>query len=219
MRIDILVFSGVDELDALGPLEVFRNAASAGADFRTRLVSLDGKDDIIGSHGLRFGVDAALGADAALGSGERTELLIVPGGGWAARAAQGAWAEANRGAIPQAIAKNYRAGSMVASVCTGAMLLAAAGLLKGRHATTHHSAIEELRASGAEIVPARIVDDGDIVTAGGVTSGIDLGLYLVERFAGESIAEKVAIGLEYERRGPVHVSGAAERTALRRVAP
>jgi transcriptional regulator GlxA family with amidase domain len=200
MLTDILVFHGVDELDAFGPLEVLRNAAAAGADFQTRLVSLDGSADITGNHGLRFGVDAVLG------SGGHRDLLIVPGGGWAKRSAQGAWAEAQRGAIPRAIANEYRAGTMLASVCTGAMLVAAAGLLKGRRAITHHRAIEDLRQAGAEIVDARIVDDGDIVTAGGVTSGIDLALYLVERFAGSKIAQQVATGLEYERRGPVHVS-------------
>lgn len=73
------------------------------------------------------------------------------------------------------------------------MLLAASGLTAGRRATTHRFAIEDLRASGAEIVDARFVDDGDLVTAGGVTAGLDLSLHLVERFAGPEIAEKVTL--------------------------
>jgi transcriptional regulator GlxA family with amidase domain len=93
------------------------------------------------------------------------------------------------------------AESVVGSVCTGAMLLAAAGLVEGRPAVTHHSAIEDLRAAGAQVVEgARFVDDGDIVTAGGVTSGLDLALHVVELVAGASIAERVALEIEYERR-------------------
>jgi len=79
------------------------------------------------------------------------------------------------------------------------MLLAASGLTAGRRATTHQSAIEDLRASGAEIVEDRFVDDGDLVTAGGVTSGLDLALHLVERFAGAEIAGAVAAEIEYAR--------------------
>ena len=83
------------------------------------------------------------------------------------------------------------------------MLLAAAGILKGRPATTHHGAIKDLEASGANVVDARVVDDGNIVTAGGVTSGLDLGLWLVERFYGSQLAHKIEAQLEYERRGTV----------------
>jgi transcriptional regulator GlxA family with amidase domain len=88
----------------------------------------------------------------------------------------------------------------MASVCTGAMLLAAAGITDGRPATTHHTALDDLRASGAEVIEARVVDDGDLMTAAGITSGIDLALYIVEQEAGVEIAEKVADEIEYERR-------------------
>jgi transcriptional regulator GlxA family with amidase domain len=83
------------------------------------------------------------------------------------------------------------------------MILAAAGLTDGRPATTHHAAIEDLRATGARIVDARVVDDGDLLTAGGVTSGLDLALWLVEREAGPALAQRVAEDLEHERRGDV----------------
>jgi transcriptional regulator GlxA family with amidase domain len=79
------------------------------------------------------------------------------------------------------------------------MLLAAAGITGGRRVTTHHVAIDDLRATGADVVEARFVDDGDVVTAGGVTSGIDLALHLVARFADAGIAERVAREIEYER--------------------
>jgi transcriptional regulator GlxA family with amidase domain len=87
------------------------------------------------------------------------------------------------------------------------MLVAAAGLLKGRPATTHHGAIDDLRAAGAEIIEARVVDDGDVVSAGGVTSGLDLALWLVERFAGVEIVHKVESEMEFERRGEVWQRG------------
>ena len=207
MLIEILVFHGVDELDALGPREVLRHATAAGANFEVRLVSLDGAASIIAGHSLRFGVDAKLG------SSRRADLLLIPGGGWAKRAPQGAWAEAQKGEIPAAIAKLYAAGTILASVCTGAMLIASTGLLKGRRAITHHAAVEELRAAGADVISARVVDDGDIITAGGVTSGIDLALYLVERFATPELAARVAADLEYERRGSVYVAAPSVRSA------
>jgi transcriptional regulator GlxA family with amidase domain len=212
MLIEILTFPGFDELDALGPLEILRNAAGAGAAFQVRLVAVDSVQDIRGAHGLRVGVDGMLGSHG------RPELIVIPGGGWVSRAEEGARAEAERGTIPAAIANTYRSGTVLASVCTGAMLIAAAGLLDGRRATTHHSAIEELRQSGAEVVDARIVDDGDIITAGGVTSGIDLGLYLVERFASRDLANQCAANLEYERRGPVHFSARSNLQAKGQVA-
>jgi len=199
MLIEILVFQGVDELDAIGPLEVFRSAKAAGADFDARLVTVNEVKEITGSHGLRFGVDGLLGSQG------RADILIVPGGGWVDRAAQGARAEVERGAIPAAIRDVYEAGAIIASVCTGAMLIAATGLLRGRRAITHHDAIYELREYGAEIVQARVVDDDDIVTAGGVTSGIDLALHFVERFEGAEMAGKIARSLEYERCKPVDV--------------
>jgi transcriptional regulator GlxA family with amidase domain len=209
MLIEILVFPGVDELDALGPFEVLRGAVASGANFHVRLVTLEKSDEVQASYGLRFAVEDALG------SAGRPDILVIPGGGWVKRAERGAWAEAQRGAIPAAIAKAYQSGTLLASVCTGAMLIATAGLLKGRKAVTHHGAIEELRQSGAEIVSARVVDDGDIISAGGVTSGIDLALYLIERFAGKQIADQSARNLEYERRGPVHISADSSKRVAR----
>ena len=91
----------------------------------------------------------------------------------------------------------------MASVCTGTMLLAADGLLTGRPAITHHVAIDDLKAAGAKVVHARVVDDGDVVTAGGVTSGLDLVLHLVERHWGAPLALAAERELEYERRGTV----------------
>ena len=196
MRIAVVVFEGFDELDAIGPLEVLRNAAKGGADLEVALVSLDGAAEVTGSHGLRVRPDGRLDPD-------RTDLLVVPGGGWNDRAARGARAEVERGELPAAIAAAHRAGAQVATVCTGAMLATAAGLTRGRPAITHHGAVEELRASGAQVVEARVVDDGDLVTAGGVTSGIDLALWLVERHFGAELADAVAAEIEHPRHGEV----------------
>jgi transcriptional regulator GlxA family with amidase domain len=192
MRIEVVVFPGFDELDAIGPYEALSGA------FAPVLVSLGEPAPVTGSHG------AVLHPARALSPPDGTlDWLVVPGGGWNDRGPQGAWAEARRGELPRAIGALHAAGTRVAAVCTGAMLLAAAGLLGGRPAVTHHVALGDLRAAGADVVDARVVDDGDIVTAGGVTSGLDLALWLVERLAGPEAAARSAGELEYERRGGV----------------
>jgi transcriptional regulator GlxA family with amidase domain len=201
MNAEILLFDGFDELDAIGPWEVLQVAAAAGADLSTRLVTLDGAREVTAAHGLRVRVEDRFA------SGGYPELLVVPGGGWVARAAPGVRAEVERAALPAAIADAHRSGTVVASVCTGAMLLAAAGLLRDRPATTHHAALDDLRASGARLVDARVVDGGDLVTAGGVTSGIDLALWLVERFFGAPLARELERRLEHPRRGGIWLAG------------
>jgi transcriptional regulator GlxA family with amidase domain len=112
-------------------------------------------------------------------------------------------AEIERGAIPAALAQRHAGGAAIGSVCTGALLLGAAGLLAGRPATTNRLALERLRETGAEVIDERVVDDGDIVTAQGVTAGMDLALWLVERERGRDFADALARGVEYERTGEV----------------
>ena len=90
-------------------------------------------------------------------------------------------------------------GTLMASVCTGAMLLAHAGVIGGRTATTHHVALDDLAATGAAVVTERVVDTGAVVTGGGVTSGIDVALHLVERLVGPDAAEAAARRMEYAR--------------------
>jgi transcriptional regulator GlxA family with amidase domain len=219
MNVDILLYDGFDELDGIGPYEVFdyalgyaAEAASEGAGDgpvdgdaesaerpgRVRYVTLDERDQVTASHGTRVGVDGVLPEPDG---DETSDLLVVPGGGWTARDEDAsAWAEARRGDVPRALAEYHAAGVRTAAVCTGAMLLAEAGVTDGRRAVTHASAIDELRESGATVVDARVVDDGDLLTAGGVTSGLDLALYLVEREFGEAVADRVATVIEYERR-------------------
>jgi transcriptional regulator GlxA family with amidase domain len=198
MLIQIVLFDGFDELDVVAPYEVLQMAAAHREGWRVELVTADGAEEVVAARGLRVRL-----SPRRLGGAERPDVVLVPGGGWVDRAPRGARAEAERGAIPAALAELHRGGAVVAAVCTGAMLLAAAGLLKGRPAVTHHGAADDLRAAGAEPVAARVVDDGDVVTAGGVTSGLDLALWLVERFAGPPAALAVERRLEYERRGTV----------------
>lgn len=196
-KIQILLFNGFDELDALAPLEVLRTATELGADIQAELITLDEPAEITADHGLRVQPDAKLELH------QKIDVLLVPGGGWFGNAPQGAKAEVERKAIPEAILQLHQKGTTIASVCTGGMLVAATGLLANRPAITHHLAIEDLKAAGAEVIKARVVDDGDVITAGGVTSGLDLALWLLERYINSEIAHKVETILEYERRGTV----------------
>ena len=196
MNVQILIFDGFDELDAIAPYEIWRMAGDLRPEVEVRLVTLDAATEVTASNRLQVRAQAQLGTN-------RPTLLVVPGGGWLARSPRGAWAEAQRGTLPAKIAELHREGVVMASVCTGAMLLAAAGLLKNRPATTHHGALDELGAAGAQVIRARVVDDGDVITAGGITSGLDLTLWLVERFFGAETAHVIEEQLEYERRGTV----------------
>lgn len=192
MNVAILLFEGFDELDAIGPYEVFETAGDFGGDVDARLVTLEPTGRVRASHGLRVEPDGTL-------SEADPDLLVVPGGGWSSPDAPGVRREYERGAVPEALATAHSSGVRVASVCTGAMLLARAGVLDGRPATTHRVALEDLRETGADVRDARITDDGDLLTSGGVTSGLDLALHVVERECGAALASEVARELEYER--------------------
>ena len=134
------------------------------------------------------------------------DLLVIPGGGWVAKASRGVRAEIARGDLPRLIAKAHGAKTRIASVCTGAMAVAASGIMENRPATTHRGAMGELRSAGATIIDAHVVDDGTVSSSGGVTHGIDLALWLVERFFGADLAEQIATTLEYQRTSSIWVS-------------
>ena len=193
----VVIFPAFDDLDAFGPFEVLANARLGGADIAVRLVTLHPAQTVPTSHGATVVPHGALDGEAA------PDLLVIPGGGWNDSAQTGARAEA-RGELPAAIARLHAGGTTIASVCTGAGIVATAGLLDGREASTHHRAREELRERGVEVVDARVVDDGDVLSAGGVTAGIDLALWLVERSFGAGLADAIAREMEHERRGPLH---------------
>jgi len=188
MKIEFVLFDGFDDLDAIAPYEVLRHAAHYGAPFDPALVGVDGPGTVTSAHGVSINLGQGLGTPDA---------VIVPGGGWLDHAASGSWAEAQRGTLPAKLAALAGRVQWFGSVCTGAMLLAEAGLLTGRAATTNRNAWDALAAGGAVVLPHRVVDDGDIITAGGLTSGIDLALWVTERWAGAGIAAKTAAALEY----------------------
>jgi len=200
VKIAIVVFDGFDELDAVGPYEVLRNAVAAGVDASVELVTREPAETVTASHGLELRPQGVLD--------DSYDLVIVPGGGWGERAGRGAWGEVQRGELPAAMRRLHEGGATVASVCTGTMVLSAAGITEGRPATTHHIALDELREQGAEVIEDRVVDDGDLVTSGGVTSGLDMALWLVEREWGAALADGIARAMEYERAGKVAQTGA-----------
>jgi len=199
MRIEILVFDGVDELDVMGPFGAWARAANR-TDLELALVGLDGPVEVTGIHGLQFKAPEGLGTPDA---------LFVPGGGWMNRADRGAWGEAQRGVLTARIAELAPSLSWIGSVCTGSMLLAEAGLVKDRPATTNRNAWHELATYGADVKENRVVDDGNLVTAGGITAGVDLALHVVEREYGVDIADGIARSLEYTRDRDLYLSVAA----------
>ena len=204
MHIGVLAFDGFDTLDATGPFGVFGTARALGADVDLACYAPEDRPAVTSSHGLRVEPDGALPSGEA--GDDPPDVVVVPGGGWSDRPAAGAWAEAERGLLPEALVDLHEAGSTLASVCTGGMLLARAGLLDGRPAVTHRDALDDLRGAGAEVVEARVVDDGDVVTAGGVSAGLDLACHLVRRDFGDDLARRVCLEMEYEPRGAVHVA-------------
>lgn len=186
MDVAILIYDGFDDLDAIGPHEAFSHARTAGADLTVTVATLAPQDVVESCHGLRVEPDGILP--------ERPDLVVVPGGGWT---------EAE-GKLSDALVGVHDRGATLASVCTGGVLLARAGIAEDRPAVTHQGALGDLEVAGADVVEARVVDDGDLVTAGGVTAGLDLAIHLLEREFGSGVADRVAETLEYEPRGDVH---------------
>jgi cyclohexyl-isocyanide hydratase len=134
------------------------------------------------------------------------DLICVPGG-----SAGVVQAMADRETI-EFVRRQARTAKYVTSVCTGAFILGMAGLLKGRRATTHWAFAELLPLVGATHEKARVVKDGNLITAGGVTSGIDFGLRVVAEIAGDSIAQAIQLGLEYDP-DPPFTSGHPDRAS------
>jgi transcriptional regulator GlxA family with amidase domain len=192
MDVAVLLFEGFDELDAVAPYEVFQTAASMGADLDVSMRTLVPDEGVTARHGLTVEPD-----DVLFGV---PDLVVVPGGGWNDRESPGVWSELDGGTLPERLATLHDGGATIASVCTGAMLLAEAGLLDGRPATTHESAKSDLREDypDVDVRDDRYVDDGTVLTAGGVTAGIDLALHVVERECSPGLAEQVADEIEYE---------------------
>ncbi|MFJ7589373.1 DJ-1/PfpI family protein [Streptomyces sp. NPDC097617] len=211
MLCQIVLFDGFDPLDVIAPYEVLHagSMAAPGA-LRVELVSAEGPRDVPSGVG-----PISLRATARLDP-RRADLVLVPGAAGPLGDLADPDAPVNADSIPTLLGRTLgtglpallkealdRPGLTVATVCGGSLVLAMAGLIEGRHATTHHVGRDLLDATGVVAIDARVVDDGDLVTGAGVTSGLDLGLYLLERELGPRIAHAVEQLFAHERRGTV----------------
>ncbi len=193
MRVGIFVFDDAEELDVVGPYDVLA-AWAAHSPLRPEVVtfSADGSG-VRMAKGLRVVPDHSAQDVGAL------HVLVYPGGRGTRRLAADvdhlAWVRSMRASTP-----------LMTSVCTGALVYAAAGLLAGRPATTHWAAFDELAALDPSVLPdteARFVDDGDVVTSAGVSAGIDMALHLVARLDSPDAARGVRRGIQYDPAPPV----------------
>jgi putative intracellular protease/amidase len=185
MDIAILIYDRFTALDAVGPYEVLSRLPGAQVTFVAERVGPIRTDT--GQLGLL--------ADATLAEHAHPEIVLIPGGpGQAALMGDGPVHEWLRGA--------HETSTWTTSVCTGSLILAAAGLLEGKRATSNWQALEELREFGVEVVPERVVFDGKLATAAGVTAGIDMALTLVARIAGPELAQGIQLGIEYDPEPP-----------------
>lgn len=182
----ILVFPGVQALDLTGPYEIF--ACAPGA--RVLLIGKD-RTPVTGSTGLLFHPTATFADCPAL------DLLCVPGG----KGIDALLEDAETLAFLRGRAPELR---YLTSVCTGALVLGAAGLIEGRRVATHWNARDQLPAFGAIPDAGRVVRDGNLFTAGGVTSGIDFGLSVIAEIYGQAEAERIQLYIEYAPAPPFH---------------
>ncbi|MGK5440366.1 DJ-1/PfpI family protein [Micromonospora sp. URMC 105] len=207
MHVQIVLFDGFDPLDVIAPFEVLAAGSDAlGGELTLEFVSGEGSRRVVsGTRGL------ALDASGRLDP-TRSGYILVPGASGPLAGDPDEGAETipvllSRFAATEAMSliaeAMSRADVTVAAVCGGSLALAMAGLIENRHAVTHVQGMEVLEATGVHAVHARVVDDGDLVSAGGVTSGLDLGLHILEREYGPRIAHAVETLFQYERRGTV----------------
>jgi transcriptional regulator GlxA family with amidase domain len=185
MRIAFLIFDEFTALDAIGPYEVLSRVPGAELSFVGKRTGEMRSDT--GALGVS--------ADRTLDELPDPELLLVPGG------------KGNRPLLDDPEVLDWlrtadESTTWTTSVCTGALVLGAAGLLDGRRATTHWAYLDQLRAFGAEPVSERYVVDGKIATAAGVSAGVDMALELVGRIAGDGVAKAIQLGIEYDPAPP-----------------
>lgn len=181
MKTSILIFDGITALDAIGPYEVLRSVPGWEVEF-------------VGKASGEVRTDSGhlgLSADRALSEVGETDVVLVPGG------------VGNRQLLDDEQVLSWlrevdRGTKWTTSVCTGSLVLGAAGLLEGKRATGHWLYLEPLRAYGADPVGGRYVEDGKVLTAAGVSAGIDMALHLVGREAGPEVAQAVQLGIEYD---------------------
>ena len=185
MQIAIPLYDRFTALDAIGPYEVLRSVPG----WEVRFVAPTAGPQRADSGAL------SLVADQTLEEVSEPDVVLVPGG------------EGNRPLFGDERVlgwlRDVHAGTRwTTSVCTGSLVLGAAGLLEGKRATSHWLYLDALREFGAEPTRERVVEDGKLITAAGVSSGIDMALHLVAREAGEEVAQAVQLGIEYDPQPP-----------------
>lgn len=189
MTAAILLFDDVEVLDFAGPFEVFSVAADILGGERLRVLTVaESAGEVRAIGGLRVRPECAI-ADVAT-----PEIVVVPGG-------DGTRREMENRTLVQWLREAHEGADLVLSVCSGARLLARAGLLDGLRVTTHHQVVEHLRelAPAAIVEPGRrYVDAGKIVTTGGISAGIDGAFYVVARLWGRDVARAAADYMEYD---------------------
>ena len=193
MKIAILIFDKLTALDAIGPYEVLSRLPEAELSFVAKEAGTKRTDT--GALGLS--------ADLALGQLTDPEIVLVPGG------------EGNRPLLDDEevldwLRAAHETSTWTTSVCTGSLVLGAAGILDGKRATSHWAYRDQLREFGVEPVAERVVVDGKIVTAAGVSAGIDMALQLTALEAGEDLARAIQLGIEYDPDPPFD-SGSPEK--------
>jgi transcriptional regulator GlxA family with amidase domain len=185
MQIAILIYDRLTALDAVGPYEVLSRLPGAELTFVAQEPGPKRTDT----------GRLALLADASLADVPHPDVVLVPGGPAQAELM-------GDGPVHEWLRAAHETSTWTASVCTGSLILAAAGVLGGRRATTHWQALEELRRLRVEAVEERVVFDGKLVTAAGVSAGIDMALALVAKIAGEQVAQAIQLGIEYDPQPP-----------------
>lgn len=184
ITVGIILFPQVEELDFIGPFEVLSYVNKLRPDSTKVILIAATTNPVTAFNGLRILPDTTFSDCPPL------DILIAPGG-------KGRIVAMQSEAIKAFLHSQLRGLTFLTSVCTGAFLLAAAGLLNGKTATTYHTAFEELAAYGVTVTPSKVVRDGKIITAGGVSSGLELGFYLLRELFGTEFSQEVARRIEY----------------------
>lgn len=185
LTIGILLFSQVEELDFVGPFEVLSYINKIRPDSTKVLLVAEKAEPVEAFNGMRVIPDVTFEDCPAF------DVLVAPGG-------KGRVAAMRNEAVREFIIRQAQSAKYIASVCTGAFLLAEAGLLRDRQATTYHTAFAELASYGVEVLARKVVREGNIITAAGVSSGLELGLYLLREEFGAELAQEVADKIEYD---------------------
>lgn len=194
--VSILIFDGLTALDAIGPYDVLRHVPGWEVTF----VGKEAGEIQTEDGGLR------LVADVGLAEAPAADILLVPGG-------SGTRPLTGDAEVLDWVRETDAGTRRTTSVCTGALVLGAAGLLEGRRATTYWQTLDDLRAFGAEPVTERWVADGKYLTAAGVSAGIDMALHLVAEEVAPEVSQAVQLGIEYDPAPPFDTGSPAKASA------